>query len=53
MFHMIYFLGGLWQSVIITSIGLFYNEVGRLWRLSDLWRIKWGLLTGDEWVGFI
>ena len=24
------------------------QEYGKLWRVSDLWRIKWGLLTGDD-----
>jgi len=31
---------------MITSIGLNYKEVGRLWRSVWLWRIKWGLLGG-------
>ena len=31
----------------ITSIGLFYKKVGRLWRVSDCEELA-GLLTGDD-----
>ena len=50
----------------ISSIGRFYKNMGILlgglsdceelvgvtWRVSDLWRIKWELLTGGGEVGF-
>jgi len=33
----------------ITSIGFFYKEVGRLWRVSDFEELV-GVITGDDEV---
>jgi len=35
------------KTQVIPEYVVFYKNVGRLWKLSDLLRIKWGLVTGD------
>ena len=40
-------IGGYRRTPYITSIGLFYKNVGRLWRVSDCEELV-GLLTGDD-----